>query len=283
MFQVHTAPVQTYSSSPYQKLESSYNFDSIEALYPYPAVYSSSGGPAKTLDFNTYGDSEHVSDYAGQRDGYYRSVAPADLVSASLAHELARRAGTTIKEEGLRFDPRTIPNFGTVVKAHKDVPDDRLFSFDKQIVEPRYPLVRHGIWSQEEEEEALLAAQKEAAYAEESNYRGPANYLSYADLGYVPEIPRRQHQLAAGPSAAFEDQIIPYEDEYSRPAPKPCTRGGHVIVSSRDADSYSDEQRYSSDERGEENYFIGRHKPCNNFVSKLKPSRGSVKYTEIFG
>jgi hypothetical protein len=288
MFQVHAAPVPKYISSPYHKLESSYNFDKIEVPYTYSPFYPKSEGPAKISEFNTYGNSEHISDYAEEEDDYYHPgnkfpAAPADAVSATLAYELARRAGTAVKEEGLNFGPRTIPKDGTVIKAHKDVPEDRLFSFDKQIVQLRHPVVRHGISPQEEAEEALLAAQEEAAYEDESDYGGPANYLSYADLGYVPEIPRRQHQIVAGSSAAFEDQIIPYEDEYSRPAPKPCATGGHVIVRSREAEDYSGEQEYSSNERGEASYSVVRPKPCNTFVSKLKPSRGYVKYTEILG
>ncbi|XP_021918849.1 uncharacterized protein LOC110829444 isoform X2 [Zootermopsis nevadensis] len=275
---IHAAPVPKYSSSPYHKLESSYNLDKIEVPYSYSQFYPLSGGAAKVSEFESYGNSEHTSDYAEEEDDSYSPVAPADAVSVTLAYELARRTGTAVKEEGLNFGPRTIPKDGTVIKASKDVPEDRLFSFDKQIVELRHPLVRHGVSPQE----PLLAAQ-EAAYDEENTYTGPANYLSYADLGYVPEIPRRQHQFVVGSSAAFEDQIIPHEEEYSRQAPKLCGRGvgGHLMLKSHEAEDFSEEQEFSNGERGEGRYSVVRPKPYNTFVRKLQPSGGYVKYTEI--
>lgn len=285
MFQIHAAPVPKYISFPYHKLESTYNFDNTEARYPYSTFYPKSGGPAVVSGFETYDNSKHISDYAVEDDGYYYAdnnlaVAPADPVSVTLAHELARRTGTAIKEESLNFGPRTIPKDGTVIKARKDVPEERLYSFDKQVVELRHPSVRHGVSPQEEAEEALLVAQEEG-----SNYGGSVNFLSYADLGYVPEIPRIQQQFVAGSSVALGDQIFPYEDEFSRLALRPCAGRSNLIVRSQDPDNYIEQQGYvyGSNERAEESYPIVRPKPCNTFVSNALPSGGYVKYTEILG
>jgi hypothetical protein len=72
-----------------------------------------------------------------------------------------------------------------VTKARKHVPEERLFTFDKQVVELRYPPARYGASTQED---ALLVALQEDLY-QESPCGTPANCLTYADLGYVPEYP----------------------------------------------------------------------------------------------
>lgn len=140
-------------------------------------------------EFDGFDNIENMSGYGEEENAYLYSdqlsAAPADAVSLTLAYELARRAGTAIAEDGLNFGPRTIPVNAAVTKARKHVPEERLFTFDKQVVELRYPPARYGASTQED---ALLVALQEDLY-QESPCGTPANCLTYADLGYVPEYP----------------------------------------------------------------------------------------------
>ncbi|XP_023721767.1 uncharacterized protein LOC111872283 isoform X3 [Cryptotermes secundus] len=183
---VQPATVPKYISSPYHKLDPSYNFDKAELLYPYSPLYSKSRVPLMIPEFDVY-DIENLSDYGEEENAYLYSdhlpAAPADAVSLNLAYELARRAGTAIAEEGLNFGPRTIPVNAAATKARKYVPEERLFTFDKQVVEMRYPPARYGALTQEDA--ALVALQE--GRCEESPCGAPPNCLTYADLGYIPE------------------------------------------------------------------------------------------------
>jgi hypothetical protein len=140
-------------------------------------------------EFDGFDNIENMSDYGEEENAYLYSdqlsAAPTDAVSLNLAYELARRAGTATAEDGLNFGPRTIPVNAAVTKARKYVPEERLFTFDKQVVELRYAPARYGVLTQED---ALLAALQEDRY-EESPCGAPPNCLTYADLGYVPEYP----------------------------------------------------------------------------------------------
>jgi hypothetical protein len=177
IFQIQPAIVPKYSSSPYHKLD---------AYYPYSPLYSKSRVPVVVSEFDNI---ENMSDYGEEENAYLYSdqlsVAPADAVSLNLAYELARRGGTAIAEDGLNFGPRTVPMNAAVTKAHKYVPEERLFTFDKKVVGLRYPPVRYGAPTQED---ALLVALQEDRY-DESPCGVPANCLTYSDLGYVPEYP----------------------------------------------------------------------------------------------
>jgi hypothetical protein len=179
------APVSKYGSSPYHKPESPYHVDKADIPYPYSQLYAKSRVPPMIFDIDGFGNVENRrGDYGEERHGYYYhpdhlSTAPADSVSLALAYELAKRAGTAVTEDDLNFGPRTLPLNGAVTKSRKYVPEERLFNFDKQVVELRYPTARCGLSAQNE---ALLAAQEEGHPC-----RGSANYLTYADLGYIPD------------------------------------------------------------------------------------------------
>jgi hypothetical protein len=260
VFQIHSEPSPKFSPSPYHRHESSYKFDREEVPYSHHIFYPKRRFPSK---FETHAKSD-INDYAEEEeDGYYYAdnklpVAPADAVSLSLAYEFAKRPGTLIKEEGLNFGPRTIPKDGAVIKARKDIPEDRLHGFDKQILEPRYPSAKYGLSHHD-------AASVEEEYEEESKYWGSGNYLSYADLGYVPNTPKKQHHFAVGPVNSYNDHGIPYEekDEYLRPHPKPCHRRGHVRVRNHEIEDYIEEEgsQYNWEDRED-----GRH-------SRVKPEK----------
>ena len=280
VFQIQPAPVPKFSSYPHHKHESSYKLDKAEVPYHYHTFYPKRKLPSK---FDTH-DNIDISEYAEEEyDGHYYAdnklpVAPADAVSLSLAYEFAKRAGTATKEDGLNFGPRTIPKDGTVIKARKNTHEDRLHGFDRQVVQPRYPSSKSGLSRHE--------AVEEEEYEQESNYGGSANYLSYADLGYVPETQKEQGHFFGGPINSYNDHIIPYEhkEEHLRPLPKPCHRRGHMRVRNHEAEDYSEEDgsQYHWEDREEGHHFHVKpekvskgHSPTN----KLRPSKGYPKYT----
>lgn len=280
VFQVHPVSVSKFSSSPYHRHESSYNFDNAEASYPHHTSYPKRRLPSK---FETY-DNSYISGYAEEEDdGHYYAdnklpLAPADVVPLSLAYEFAKRPGTVIKEEGLNFGPRTIPKDGAVIKARKDIPEDRLHGFDVQVVEHRYPSAKYGLANHE-------VASLEEEYEGGSKYGGSASYLSYADLGYMPESPKKQHHFFVGPIDSYNEQVLPYGDkeEHVRPHPKPCHRRGHVRVRNHEIEDDSEEEasQYNWEDREDGRHShvkpekVGKgHIPVNKFRS----SKGYPKY-----
>jgi hypothetical protein len=184
-FQNPSVAAPKYSSSPYHKFDSPHHFDKAELPYPYSPFYTKSRTPPMIFEIGGFDNTENIRDYSEEGNGYYYSdqfsSAPADAVSLALAYQLAKRAGTAITEDVLSFGPRTIPVNGAVTRARNYVPEERLFAFDKQAGEMRYPSARCGISTQEQ---ALLAAQE--GYRE-SPCGGSANYRTYADVGYIPE------------------------------------------------------------------------------------------------
>jgi hypothetical protein len=134
---------------------------------------------------NGFGNTENIRDYSEEGNGYYHSdqlsAAAADPVSLALAYQLAKRAGTAVTEDRLSFGPRTVPVNAAVTRAHNYVPEERLFTFDNQAVEMRYPSARCGGSTREQ---AFLSAQEEYP---ESRCGGSTSYLTYADVGYIPD------------------------------------------------------------------------------------------------
>jgi len=268
LFQIHPVSVSKFTSSPHHRHESSYKFDIAEPSYPHHTSYPKRRFPSK---FETH-DSSYISGYADEEDeGYYYAdnklpLALADVVPLSYAYEFAKRPGTATKEEGLNFGPRTIPKDGAVIKARKDIPEDRLHGFDTQVVESRYPSGKYGLANHE-------AASLEEEYEGRSKYGGSASYLSYADLGYLPESTKKQHQVLAGPIDSYNDQFVSYGDkeEYLRPHPKPCHGRGHVRVRNHEIEDDSEEEvsQYNWEDRED-----GRH-------SRIKPEKVRKGHTPI--
>jgi len=266
LFQIHPLSVSKFTSSPHHRHESSYKFDNAEASYPHHTSYPKRRPPSK---FETH-DNSYISGYAEEEDdGYYYAdnklpFASVDVVPLSYAYEYAKRPVTAIKEEVLNFGPRTIPQDGAVIKARKDIPEDRLHGFDIQVVEPRYPSGKYGLANHE-------AASLEEEYEGGSKYGGSPSYLSYADLGYLPESPKKHHQVLVGPINSYNDQYIPYGDkeEYLRPHPKPCQRKGHVRVTNHEIEDDSEEEvsQYNWEDRED-----GRH-------SRIRPEKVRKEHT----
>ena len=268
VFQIHPVSVPKFGSSPHHRHESPYNFDNAEASYPHHTSYPKRRFPSK---FATH-DNGYISGYAEEEgDGYYYadnklSLAPADVVPLSYVYEFAKRPGAAIKEEGLNFGPRTIPKDGAVIKARKDIPEDRLHGFDLQVVEPRYHSAKYGLTNHE-------AASLEEEYEGGRKYGGSASYLSYADLGYLPDTPKKHHQLLVGPIDSYNDQFMPYGDkeEYLRPHAKPCHGRDHVRVRNHEIEDDSEEElsQYNWEDRED-----GRH-------SHIKPEKVRKGHTPL--
>jgi hypothetical protein len=178
------APVPKYSSAPCHKLEPPHHFDKAELPYPYSPFYANSRAPPIIFEIDGFGNTEN-RDYNEDGNEYYHSdqlsATGADPVSLALSYQLAKRAGAAVTEGGLSFGPRTVPVNGAVTRAHSYVPEERLFTLDKQAVEMRYPSARCGLSIREQ---ALLAAQD--GYSER-RCGGSPSYLTYADVGYIPE------------------------------------------------------------------------------------------------
>jgi hypothetical protein len=280
IFQIHPAPVPKFSSSPYHRHEYSYKFDNAEVPYPLHAFYPKRRGPSK---FETH-DNSYISDYAEEEvDGNYYAdnklpLAPADAVPLSLAYEFAKRPGTVIKEEVLNFGPRTIPKDDAVIKARKDIPEDRLHGFDKQVAEPRYPSAKYGLANH-------AAASLEEEYEGGSKYGGSASYLNYPDLDYVPETLKKHHQSFVGPIDSYNDQVIPYGDkeEYLRLHPKPCQRRGHMKVRNYEVEDDSEEEASQYNWEDREDGHRSRVKPekvRNGHIpiNKFRSNKGYPKH-----
>jgi hypothetical protein len=274
VFQIHPASVPT---SPYHRHESSYKFDNAEASYPHHTSYPKRRFPSKFETHNSY-----ISDYAEEEDdGYYYAdnklpFAPADAVPLSLAYEFVKRPGTAIKEESLNFGPRTIPKDGAVIKARKDIPEDRLHGFDIQVVEPRYPSVKYGLTNHE-------AASLEEEYERGIKYGGSASYLNYADLGYMPDTPKKQHQFFVGPYDSYNEQVFPYGDkeEYLRPHPKPCHWRGNVRVRNHEIENDSEEaSQYNWEDRedGRNSLVKPEIKKGHTPINKFRSNKGYPKH-----
>lgn len=144
----------------------------------------------------TYGDSSSSSNIANDDafNNFYspqQPLAPADAVSLTLAYGLQQQAARSVPEERLQFGFRQIPKDSPIQKQTVDIPEERLFTVDRQIVELK-PNVRSygcGAGSQLEEEAAedLLQIQQDELEANDQSLSGNQAYLSYRDIGYVPE------------------------------------------------------------------------------------------------
>ncbi|XP_069699201.1 uncharacterized protein [Periplaneta americana] len=249
-----------------QNQEISNSAEDVEIPYPY---YS------QTQQASTYSESYENDE---EEDSYFYSnykvpAVPADAVSLALAYELAKRSGTAIKEEGLNFGPRTIPREEAIVKVTKEIPEDRLYSINKQIFELKYPSATRVVSPQEEAEEALLAAQEEE-YEMQINAGGATNYLSYADLGYVPETRQKTQNFVVGTGNAYSNEVISSAvSQSNRPA---CSTGGSSLYSTQTVEEdYTDEEMVTSSEETEEKIYpvFRLKKPSYGFLRKVIPTK----------
>lgn len=146
---------------------------------------------------NQYGQEQSSSgNYA--TDDYYNNIynpqqplAPADAVSLTLAYGLQQQAARSVPEERLAFGFRQIPKDSPIQKQVVDIPEERLFTVDRQIVELKPSQQRYGCGAgsklEEEAVEDLLQIQQDELEAQDEALGGGQAYLSYRDIGYVPE------------------------------------------------------------------------------------------------
>nr|CAD7432053.1 unnamed protein product [Timema monikensis] len=195
-----------------------------EAPLPYYGYGSSFGGGYESFYSDVQQQQERVVEEAveekelgsiggsrGGGGGPQHSLSPADAVSLTLAYGLAQNAERAVREEGLLYGPRSIPKEGAIKKVISNIPEERLQSFDKQVVELRLPSGGYGCSRtrlEQEAQEALFAAQEEELEnaVEGGGYPTGGRYISYLDLGYVPESVNKQ-QFITGPNIDHREEI----------------------------------------------------------------------------
>nr|CAD7408161.1 unnamed protein product [Timema cristinae] len=195
-----------------------------EAPIPYYGYGSSFGGGYESFYSDVQQQQERVVEEAieekelgsiggsrGGGGGPQHSLSPADAVSLTLAYGLAQNAERAVREEGLLYGPRSIPKEGAIKKVISNIPEERLQSFDKQVVELRLPSGGYGCSRtrlEQEAQEALFAAQEEELEnaVEGGGYPTGGRYISYLDLGYVPESVNKQ-QFITGPNIDHREEI----------------------------------------------------------------------------
>jgi hypothetical protein len=197
-------------------------------------------------------------------------------VPLSPSYEFVKSPGTTFKEESLNSGPHTIPKDGAVIKASKDIPEDGLYGFDIQVEKPRYPSSKYGL------------ANDEAASLEEENeggikYGGSGVYISYADLGNMPDTTKKQHQFFVGPVDSYNEQVLPYGDkeEYLRPYPKPCRRRGHGMVRNHEIVDDSEEAsqyNWKDTEDGRLSHVRPEVRKGHTLINKFRSNKGYPKH-----
>ncbi|CAH1118268.1 unnamed protein product [Phaedon cochleariae] len=149
------------------------------------------------------------------------TCAPADAVSLSLAYKMAQQANynSMANEDKLNFGFRKIPQEIPVKRIiHNNVPEEKIFSLNGQIVELKPVKAACCKSLAEEAAEDLLALQDE----EEENARnGEATgvrRVSLGELGYAPAKPTRAAAAAAAPTTRSSP-----ETSTSRCSPSPSS------------------------------------------------------------
>lgn len=108
--------------------------------------------------------------------GNQKPAFPVDAVSIDLVNRMQQSAAMKIPEEKLQYGfwklPKDIPSY----KILHNIPEEKLYTVDRQIVELKHPrqMVNCGSTS---DEEIILDDKEPQSIA----------YLSYRDLGFMPE------------------------------------------------------------------------------------------------
>nr|XP_033341994.1 uncharacterized protein LOC117229550 [Megalopta genalis] len=155
---------------------------------PRTAVISSSS--------SSFCEDDETTDY-GLTDYTYPQI-PADAVSLTLAYKnlrapnvIYRQGKQFVPEDKLSFGHRTVPNEENNEKKIPDIPEEKLVTVDKPVVELKIAPPRTVvIGSYDEREEAKLAEleaiERESITQEEVLDQGAEGLLTYRDLGYAP-------------------------------------------------------------------------------------------------
>ncbi|XP_046739145.1 uncharacterized protein LOC124407235 [Diprion similis] len=212
-------------------------------------------------------------------------VAPADPVSLSLAYGLAKQASQTVQESRLAFGPTSIPIDGSIRKTVLNIPEEKLLTVDKPIVELKLAS-KPGISDPYAEVLAQQAALEERrleleAQAQQSDPR--SSFISYSDLGYGPVSSSGINFVstvnnAADPASADPASADP-DDMACGPMgpPLPQYRSGNVIIQSKSnqdpADDYYTDASYEQDPDVDASYSAEDQASCNGgFLARLRAS-----------
>ncbi|XP_043253096.1 uncharacterized protein LOC122397769 [Colletes gigas] len=130
--------------------------------------------------------------------GYSYPEMPADAVSLTLAYKnlrapnvIYRQGKQFVPEDKLSFGHRTMPNDVKYEKQIPDIPEEKLVTVEKPVVELKLAPPRTVvIGSYDEREEAKLAEleaiERESITQEETADQVADSLLTYKDLGYAP-------------------------------------------------------------------------------------------------
>ncbi|KZC12539.1 hypothetical protein WN55_03291 [Dufourea novaeangliae] len=188
----------------YGKLNSGSLTRSDSRLYGVPPlVYTNSNtasGQKQYAGITISSDSSNCFDDdtdESQVDYSYPEM-PADAVSLTLAYKnlrapnvIYRQGKQFVPEDKLSFGHRTVPNDAKIEKKIIDIPEERLVTVEKPVVELKLAPPRTVvIGSYDEREEAKLAEleaiERESITQEETPDQIAEGLMTYKDLGYAP-------------------------------------------------------------------------------------------------
>ncbi|XP_015520359.1 uncharacterized protein LOC107224703 [Neodiprion lecontei] len=244
-------------------------------------VYTSYSTP--NAELNVFEDEGLSFD---EQENIYNSqsvpVAPADPVSLALAFGLAKQASQNIQESRLAFGPTSTPIDGSIRRTVLNIPEERLLTVDKPIVELKLASrpAMSDTYAEVIAQQAALEEQRLELEAQAQQGDLKPSFISYSDLGYGPVSSSGVNfvNTVSDPGVAASADL----DETPCGALGPTVpgyRSGNVIVQSQpnkdtDDDYYSDasyEQAFDSDDsysvEDSENY-----NGSSGFLARLRAS-----------
>lgn len=215
-----------------------------------PAAYRSSSlpppspincqGPPYTPDPPGLYIPEYLSRQASSTSSCYSACesappsVPVDPVSLAIAYNNAQK-GFNIREDKLNFGALRKPvDCEAVETMCSTIPEDGLYSLRNQIVELK-PTCRRTI---SPAEEAALSYFEEEEDAVGDCNESP-NYLTYRDLGYVPECPSCSTFQPGAPAPSQGPRRVMYDGPSPPACPYPSNQGGQICYQQSD-DCYRD-------------------------------------------
>ena len=173
--------------------------------YKLPLVYANLNSPNRqkqrsriTLSRSSSDCFDDSATTGGTEVDYSYPAIPADAVSLTLAYKnlrapnvIYRQGKQFIPEDKLSFGHRTVPNEVKTQTKISNIPEEKLVTVDRPVVELKVAPARTVvIGSYDEREEAKLAEleafERESITQEENVDRVSESLLTYKDLGYAP-------------------------------------------------------------------------------------------------
>ncbi|XP_048506763.1 uncharacterized protein LOC125499987 [Athalia rosae] len=175
-------------------------------------------------------------------NGQPAPTAPADPVSLSLAYGLARQAARIVPESRLAFGQKSLPIDGRIRQTKTDIPEERLLTVDRPIVELKQTFVQPSSNDYAEiiaEQEAL--EQKRMELEAKNSHTQSSSLISFSDIGYAPVSPSAQNFVSKIVSSHPDMGTI--DDSACGPVGPtiPGYRSGNVIIRSESSRNNNDD------------------------------------------